>query len=76
MIGKTGEGLRGVVFIDTGTVEEKFTFTSYRASAGVGVRWTVPFFGPIPISFDFGFPLNKDDDDDTQIFSFSLGWTF
>ena len=76
LIGKTGEGLRGVVFIDTGTVEEKFTFTSYRASAGVGVRWTVPFFGPIPISFDFGFPLNKDDDDDTQIFSFSLGWTF
>jgi len=68
--------LRGVVFLDTGTVEGDFGLTSYRASMGFGVRWTIPFFGPIPMALDFGFPIAKDDEDDTQIFSFSLGWTF
>ena len=74
----TGEGheLRGVVFLDTGTVEEDFGVTTYRASVGFGVRWTIPFFGPVPMAFDFGFPLSKDKDDDTQVFSFSLGWSF
>jgi outer membrane protein insertion porin family len=68
--------LRGVVFIDSGTVESDFELTTYRISAGFGVRWTIPFFGPVPLALDFGFPLNKDENDDTQIFSFSLGWTF
>jgi outer membrane protein assembly factor BamA len=36
----------------------------------------MPLFGPVPMSFDFGFPLAKDKDDETQIFSFSLGWSF
>ncbi len=77
LIGKGGEGqVRGVLFLDTGTVESDFGVTTYRVSAGFGIRWTVPFFGPIPISLDFGFPLNKNDEDDDQIFSFSLGWTF
>ena len=71
-----GDKLRGVVFMDTGTVESDFGITSYRVAAGFGVRWTIPFFGPVPMALDFGFPLAKDKDDDTQIFSFSLGWTF
>ncbi|MCD4825433.1 MAG: BamA/TamA family outer membrane protein, partial [Phycisphaerae bacterium] len=68
--------LRGVLFLDTGTVEESFGLSTYRASVGFGVRWTIPFFGPVPMALDFGFPLAKEDDDNTQIFSFSLGWTF
>ncbi len=68
--------IRGVVFLDSGTVEEKFEITTYRVSAGVGFRWQIPFMGPVPMAFDFGFPLVKDDRDDTQVFSFSLGWTF
>ena len=68
--------IRGVVFLDTGTVEEDFEVTTWRAAAGVGLRWTIPLFGPIPLSFDFGFPLNQASDDDTQIFSFTIGWTF
>lgn len=68
--------LRGVVFVDSGTVEEQFEFTSYRIAAGFGVRWVIPFFGPVPMAFDFGFPIVKDEEDRTQIFSFSLGWTF
>jgi outer membrane protein insertion porin family len=68
--------IRGVVFLDMGTVEETFTVTTWRASLGAGVRWVIPFMGPVPMSLDFGFPLSKDEDDDTQLVSFSLGWTF
>ena len=71
-----GRELRGAVFLDTGTVEESFSLSGYRVSMGVGLRWVIPMFGPVPISLDFGFPIAKDGDDDTQLLSFSLGWTF
>ncbi|MDP6047264.1 MAG: BamA/TamA family outer membrane protein, partial [Phycisphaerae bacterium] len=71
-----GRDVRGVVFLDSGTVESDFTLTTYRASVGVGVRWVVPLFGPMPMSFDFAIPLAKDPQDDLQVFSFSLGWMF
>ena len=71
-----GKDVRGVVFLDSGTVESDFTLTTYRASVGVGVRWVVPLFGPMPMSFDFAIPVSKDTQDDTQVFSFSLGWMF
>ncbi|MBS3820886.1 MAG: BamA/TamA family outer membrane protein [Planctomycetes bacterium] len=70
------EHLRGVVFLDSGTAEKDFEITTYRVSAGFGIRWQIPMMGPVPMAFDFGFPLNKSEDDETQIFSFSLGWTF
>ncbi len=71
-----GEMLRGVLFLDTGTVEEDFKITAYRASVGIGVRWVIPLLGQVPMSFDLGFPISKTSEDDTQIFSFSVGWTF
>ena len=71
-----GEKLRGVVFVDTGTVEADFGFSEYRASVGCGLRMTIPFMGPVPMALDFGFPILKQSNDETQIFSFSLGWTF
>ncbi|MCP4374823.1 MAG: outer membrane protein assembly factor BamA [bacterium] len=71
-----GRDLRGVVFLDTGTVEKDMNLTTYRSSIGFGIRWIVPLFGPMPMSFDFAIPLSKDPQDDTQVFSFSLGWMF
>lgn len=71
-----GEQLRGVVFLDTGTVEEQFEVTTWRAAAGAGIRWIVPLFGPVPMSLDFAVPINADDEDDEQIVSFTFGWTF
>ena len=68
--------VRGVVFLDTGTVEKDMNLTTYRAAVGFGIRWIVPIFGPMPMSFDFAIPLSKDPQDDTQVFSFSLGWMF
>lgn len=71
-----GKTFRGVTFIDMGTVEEDFEISSWRVSAGIGLRVQVDFFGPVPMVFDFGFPIAKDDDDDTQVFNFALGASF
>jgi len=68
--------LSGVFFLDTGTVEKDITVNTWRASVGFGIRFTVPMFGPVPFSFDFGFPIAKGDDDETEIFSFSIGTAF
>lgn len=62
-----------VAFIDTGTVESDVEILDYRAAAGFGLRVTVPMMGPVPLAFDFAFPISKKDTDDTQIFSFFLG---
>jgi outer membrane protein insertion porin family len=57
-------------------VEDSFTVSTYRVSAGFGLRWIIPMLGPVPLSLDFGFPISKHGDDDTQMLSFFLGWTF
>ena len=67
---------RGVTFVDMGTVEDGFKLTSWRMSAGFGLRVQVDFFGPVPIVFDFGFPLAKGDRDNTQVFNFAFGASF
>jgi len=72
-----GKNFSGVVFLDTGTVEDSVSLGTYRASAGFGVRFTVDMMGaPIPFALDFGFPLAKDSSDETQVFSFSIAWSF
>ncbi len=71
-----GKTFRGVTFLDMGTVEESFELTGWRVSVGVGLRVQVDFFGPVPIVFDFGFPIAKDDDDDVQVFNFAFGASF
>lgn len=71
-----GDTLRGVVFLDMGTVESSVKIDNWRVALGAGLRLTLDFFGPIPLEFDFAVPLVKDDDDDTQVFSFFLGTTF
>ena len=71
-----GRQLKGVVFMDSGTVEESFTISTYRVSVGFGLRWIIPMLGPVPLSLDFGFPISKHGDDDTQVLSFTIGWTF
>jgi len=70
------KNLSGVLFLDTGTVERNLSLSTWRASVGVGIRFTVPFFGPVPFALDFGFPIMKNKDDETEIFSFSIGTSF
>jgi outer membrane protein assembly factor BamA len=64
------------MLIDMATVEEESEITSSRPAAGFGVRIHVRFLGPVPIVMDFGFPIAKDDQDDTRVFNFSFGASF
>jgi outer membrane protein insertion porin family len=66
--------LRGVAFCDFGTVEENIEINTFRVSPGLGLRITVPAMGPAPIALDFAFPVVKANTDDTQIFSFNVGF--
>lgn len=68
--------LAGVVFLDTGTVETDFGFSEYRASVGFGVRIAVPYFGSVPLAFDFGFPILKEDTDRERLFTFTMDVPF
>ena len=48
----------------------------YRVSVGVGLRLYLAALGPAPLAFDFGFPIVKQETDQTQIFSFSAELPF
>ncbi len=69
--------LRGVAFVDYGTVEQDIELHSenFRVAPGLGLRITVPALGPAPLAFDFAYPLNHADGDDRQLFSFFMGFT-
>jgi outer membrane protein insertion porin family len=69
------EMVQGVVFSDFGTVDENVTLNDFRVSVGAGLRIAIPAMGPVPLAFDFGIPLVKQDDDITQVFSFYVGLT-
>ncbi len=70
------DSVRGVIFVDSGTVREEFGFEEYRVSIGAGVRLAIPFLGPVPIALDLAWPLLKEDLDQTQVFSFSAELPF
>jgi len=68
--------LKGVVFVDAGTVEPTITqwTQTTRVAPGFGLRISIPMMGPAPIALDFAFPINKEPGDVTQIFSFFVGF--
>lgn len=71
-----GRTIRGVTFLDMGTVEDGIGISTWRAAVGFGLRITVDFFGPVPMVLDFSFPIAEDEKDDTQLFNFSFGASF
>ncbi|MFM1833106.1 MAG: outer membrane protein assembly factor BamA precursor, partial [Planctomycetota bacterium] len=71
-----GEGLAGVMFVDSGTVTNTPGLDQYRVSVGVGIRLYIDALGPAPLAFDFGFPVVKQADDEVQVFSFSAELPF
>ncbi|MGR3311634.1 MAG: outer membrane protein assembly factor BamA [Candidatus Brocadiales bacterium] len=67
---------RAVTFVDAGKVDKKIgdlNFTNMRASAGIGMRLTIPFFGRAVIAVDYAVPFMKEPGDDTQAISFNMG---
>ncbi len=68
-----GENVSGLFFIDSGTIDTG----PYRAAVGAGIQIMIPqVFGPVPMRFSIATPLKKDDDDETQSFSFFMGRLF
>ena len=43
---------------------------------GFGVPLAIDSVRFVPFVFDFGWPIAKDDDDDTRVFNFSMGASF
>ncbi len=70
---RANDQLYFVTFVDSGTVERTVNIHDYRVAAGVGARIIVPALGPVPIALDFGFPIVRGPNDQTQLFSFWVG---
>lgn len=68
-----GDELQLAFFVDSGTVAENINkWGNYRVAPGVGLRIAIPMLGPAPLAIDFAFPVSKSDEDDTEVFSFSI----
>ena len=70
------EIVRGVFFIDTGTVQDEIALDEYRVAVGAGIRLKVPFLGQAPFAFDVAIPVVKEEGDRTRLFSFDLALPF
>lgn len=68
--------IRGVAFMDLGTVTDNPGLEDLRLSVGVGLRLAVPQFSQVPLAFDFGFPILREEDDRERVFSFTLDIPF
>lgn len=69
--------IKGVMFVDFGTVEEKVgvDWNDFRVAPGFGFRVSVPRMGiGAPLAFDFAFPINDEVGDDRRVFSFFMGF--
>jgi len=68
--------LKGVVFVDAGTVEPTLSqwVDRVRVAPGFGLRISIPMMGPAPIALDFAFPVSQQNGDQTQVFSFFVGF--
>lgn len=70
--------LRGVTFMDFGTVEadiDDWSPRRIRYAPGFGFRFNVAIF-PAPVALDFAFPIRSRRIDDEQVFSFFVGVGF
>ena len=68
-----GENFSALTFLDGAMIDTG----GLRSSFGAGIQILVPqWFGPVPMRFEYGIPLQKEDIDDTRHFNFSMGRLF
>jgi len=66
--------LKGVVFFDAGEAYESFhNFGSLRYTSGLGVRWLSPMG---PIRLEWGYNIQREDDESASKFEFAFGTFF
>nr|CRH05176.1 Surface antigen (D15). Outer membrane assembly protein, OMP85 type [Candidatus Magnetococcus massalia] len=77
VLGLEDKGVKGMTFIDAGLLNNFDSLgagidesDNPRVAAGVGVHWDSPFG---PLQFSLGFPLVKEEWDETRTFDFSVG---
>lgn len=70
------EFLRGVLFVDTGTVQDDFGLDQYRVAIGGGVNLKLPIFGQAPFALHAAIPVLEQDGDQERVISFSLDLPF
>lgn len=69
--------IKGVLFCDFGTIEEKIELSSdnFRVAPGFGFRVHMPAAGlGAPLAFDFAFPVAEAATDNKEVFSFYMGF--
>ncbi|UCG57340.1 MAG: BamA/TamA family outer membrane protein [Phycisphaerales bacterium] len=68
-----GDNFGALLFVDSGIIDSG----GYRASIGTGIQIILPqWLGPVPMRFEIATPLMKEDEDEVQFFSFSMGTMF
>jgi outer membrane protein insertion porin family len=73
MVPLDSEYLSWLFFLDTGMIDTG----GPRASIGTGIQISIPqWFGPVPMRLELGVPFLKEGDDETRIFSISMGALF
>lgn len=69
-------GFQAVIFADAGQAfgeSEDINFRSFRADYGFGFRWQSPFG---PLRFEWGFPIDRREDESATVFNFTIGQSF
>jgi outer membrane protein insertion porin family len=72
------QNLQFITFVDAAQLGEKYNDLKsdlFSSSYGFGFRIWIPGAG-IPIAIDFGYPINKQPGDSTEVFTFTLGLLF
>ncbi len=69
-------GLRGVIFADIGNSyfdDDDWDFSNTKKSAGIGFRWLSPMG---PLRLEWGYNLDRQDDEESSVWDFSIGGVF
>ena len=75
-MGLDNPNMKGSVFIDAGTISDKYNdlgFSNIRSSTGVQFSWLTPIG---PLGFNFATPIIQKSNDSKKTFSFELGSKF
>ncbi len=68
-----GENFSALTFLDSALIDTG----GIRSSVGAGIQIMLPqLFGPVPMRFEYGIPLQKDERDEIRHFNFSMGRLF
>ncbi|MCF7975550.1 MAG: BamA/TamA family outer membrane protein [Phycisphaerae bacterium] len=68
-----GENFSALTFLDSALIDTG----GLRSSTGAGIQILIPqWFGPVPMRFEYGIPLQSDEKDDIRHFNFSMGRLF